>query len=76
MQEFSDEGFNRRGANLKEIRMLLVGEFMASNKPWEVLVGRVLALLTRTEAAGKLSAGSTSIYAFLGSKVIEKLILE
>jgi energy-coupling factor transporter ATP-binding protein EcfA2 len=74
MQEFSDAGFDRRGASIKEIRMLLVGEFMASNKPWEVLVGRVLAHLTQTEAASKLSAGSTSIYAFLGSKVIEQLI--
>jgi predicted ATPase len=70
---FRDGGYNRRWADLKEIRMLMVGDFMASNKPWEVLVGQVLASL-KAENMQYSQADEHSIHAYLGAKVVSNLL--
>lgn len=73
MKSFKAGGYDRKGADLKELRMLLVGGIVASNKPWEVLVGSTLS-------AARVSADTDfgqegSIYNFLGEKVSRNLLL-
>jgi energy-coupling factor transporter ATP-binding protein EcfA2 len=68
MKKFADDGFDRTNADLKDIRNDLVG-LMGSNKPWEVIVGQVIAA---TEAPPPQNA--TSIVAFLGKDVCQNLL--
>jgi hypothetical protein len=68
MTNFIDEGFQRKDADLKEIRMLLVGQILESEKPWEVLVGQAIAKLTQNS-----SSGPNSLLAYLGEKVVRTL---
>lgn len=67
MQAFKDGGFDRRGFDLKEIRILLVGEMIASNKPWEVLVGQAIGTCAP-------SANEHSLASYLGEKVRTNLL--
>lgn len=69
MREFSETGFNRRDANLKEIRNDLVG-LMGSNKPWEILVGQSIASFSSNP---RLPAPS-SLGDFVGSRVCQLLL--
>jgi ABC-type multidrug transport system ATPase subunit len=70
MQEFKDGGFARKTADLKDVRMLLVGEILASNKPWEVLVGQALG---QRAASGTAASEADSLDSYLGSKAVEAL---
>lgn len=69
MQQFKTTGYKRKSADLKEIRLLLVGEMLASNKPWEVLVGQVMASQTQLANVPK-----HSILDYLGSKTVKNLL--
>jgi len=69
MRHFKTSGYTRKSADLKEIRLLLVGEMLASNKPWEVLVGQVIAHQARL-----LNAPNHSIQDYLGSKTVKNLL--
>lgn len=62
MKAFLEAGMNRKEANLKEIRNVLVG--LMSNKPWEVLVGQTIAAV----ADGKGQSGTDSMASYLGPK--------
>lgn len=61
--------FDRRNANLKEIRLILM-DLAGSNKPWEVAVGQGIAALTTAS-----SREDGSLADFLGSKIINALSL-
>jgi hypothetical protein len=61
--------FDRRNANLKEIRLILM-DLAGSNKPWEVAVGQGIAALTT--ASSREDGGLAD---FLGSKIINALSL-
>jgi len=63
MRAFRDSGFDRRAADLKDVRNDLVG-LMNSNKPWEVLVGQTIAGLTAAA-----SPAPASLRSFLGDRV-------
>lgn len=65
--QFRDEGFDRSGFNLKEVRMLLIGTFIDTTKPWEVLVGQAIGTIV-------VSASEHSLSTFLGEKVCNHLL--
>ncbi len=67
MQAFKDGGFDRLGFDLKELRMLLAGEMIATNKPWEVLVGKAIAVCNS-------STETHSLAVYLGEKVTKNLL--
>lgn len=69
MQQFKNGGYQRKSADLKEIRLLLVGEMLASNKPWEVIVGQVIARQSQSP-----TVTPHSILDYLGKKVIKNLL--
>jgi ABC-type Mn2+/Zn2+ transport system ATPase subunit len=69
MQGFKDGGYDRKAADLKDVRMLLVGEIFASNKPWEVLVGQALG--QRASDGG--ATEQHSLDSSLGAKAVEAL---
>jgi ABC-type multidrug transport system ATPase subunit len=69
MEAFQTSGFDRRQANLKELRNLLVA-LAGATKPWEVVVGSVLGRLTRADANGD----EDSVYTYLGPKVVRHLL--
>lgn len=61
--------FDRRNANLKEIRLILM-DLAGSNKPWEVAVGQGIAGLSATS-----SREDGSLSDLLGHKIIGALQL-
>lgn len=67
MQAFKDSDFDRLGFDLKEIRMLLAGEMIATNKPWEVLVGQAIA-------SCRPSVDPHSLATYLGAKSANHLL--
>ena len=67
MKSFADSGFNRKTAELKDIRNDLLG-LMDTNKPWEVVVGQAIASLD-----GQI-IDSESLPNFLGSAVCERIL--
>jgi hypothetical protein len=69
MQAFADSGYDRLNGDLKEIRNDLVG-LMGTNKPWEVIVGQVLASQQNLPAV----PAPTSLAAFLGPLVCQHLL--
>ena len=71
LQDFAAGGYDRKGAALKNLRMLLVGEMMGSTKPWEVLVGGVLG---KTLVAGPITMQKHSIGNYLGEKTVSCLL--
>ena len=70
MKEFKDSGYDRKGAKLKDLRMLVVGVILASNKPWEVLVGSALSKARLSDSTDFTANDSifTSSAASAGSK--------
>lgn len=71
MNEFKENGYNRKDHDVKEIRNDLMG-IIGSAKPWEVVVGQTIASLrwnndTNFEENGKMLT-------YLGKKVVENLI--
>lgn len=70
MKKFKEEGYDRKNADIKEIRNDLMG-IIESSKPWEVAVGQVIASLSCNENTDFLREGS--IYNFLGEKVVKNL---
>jgi predicted ATPase len=65
---FSENGFDRKGHDLKDIRNILIG--LMSNKPWEVLAGQAIAQVSndnKTNVAGSLAN-------YLGEKVCLTLL--
>lgn len=71
MKKFQDGGFDRKHFNIKEIRNDLVG-IMASSRPWEITVGKVIASLVLNNSSEFISEGK--IFTFLGEKVVRNLI--
>ena len=67
MRAFADSGFNRKTADIKDVRNDLVG-LMGSNKPWEVIVGQAIASLEGQ------NPGSESLSAFLGPAVCKRIL--
>ncbi len=68
MQEFRATGYDRMGADLKEVRLDLVG-LMGSAKPWEVIVGQTIASFLRNPGNGEHSIG-----AYLGPGVCVEVL--
>ena len=68
MNDFLNDGLNRKSANLKKIRMVLAG--FISNKPWEVLVGQTISSIYKNGGLG----GDNSLQAYLGVTVCEQLL--
>jgi hypothetical protein len=69
MQKFAESRFDRRNADLKELRNVLVG-ILGVSKPWEVLVGRTIA----AAVFGKRVDGDHGIAAYLGKKTCVDLL--
>ncbi len=67
MKNFRDNGLDRKGANLKEIRLILAG--FISNKPWEVLVGQTIAGLQQQNVLRT----EDSLLNYLGDKVVTEI---
>jgi len=65
---FSAEGFDRKNADLKTIRNIIVG--LLTNKPWEVLVGQAIAKITAEPSA----AANGSLRDYLGSKICKMVL--
>jgi predicted ATPase len=65
MLAFIAEGFDRKNFDLKKLRMILVADILESDKPWEVIVGQTIGMLTATQLA---SAEADSISDYLGEK--------
>ncbi len=70
MQKFKENNYDRKNADLKEIRNDLMG-IIGSSKPWEVVVGQVVANLNWNEQTDFSKEGG--IYNFLGEKVVKNL---
>lgn len=70
MQKFKEGDYDRKNADLKEIRNDLMG-IIGSPKPWEVIVGQVVASLNWNEQTDFSKEGG--IYNFLGEKVVKNL---
>lgn len=68
MKTFLDEGLDRKGADLKDIRMVLAG--FISKKPWEVLVGQAIAALDGTSGL----ENENSLPSYLGQKVCQEIL--
>jgi energy-coupling factor transporter ATP-binding protein EcfA2 len=69
MTAFEKGGFNRRVADLKDIRNDLLG-LLGTNKPWEVLVGQAIAKAIEQPS----NAGPFSVRDFLGPKIVCELL--
>jgi predicted ATPase len=72
---FRDGGYDRKGWDLKNIRMILVAMILNSAKPWEVLVGQTLSRLSQPDA-GEPAPDPDSLLAYLGDKAARHLIPE
>jgi predicted ATPase len=72
MVAFRTGGFDRRNHDLKQLRMLLVGQILASDKPWEVLVGQAIG--RRVLAGDSEAVSANSLDDFLGQKVMSTLL--
>ena len=70
MNAFKEGGYDRKTFDLKEIRNLLMGAVIGSNKPWEVAVGQVIAGLKRTSPG----SGEHSIINYLGMKLVNAIL--
>ena len=68
MRAFADGGFDRKLADVKEIRNDLLG-LMGTNKPWETLVGQAIAGLSDLG-----DGGDGTLQRFLGQRVCEQLL--
>jgi len=68
--DFKDGGWDRRNANLKPLRILLLA-VMGSQKPWEVAVGQTIAQLKKSTNTDE----QNSLRDFLGKKLVLNLKL-
>ncbi len=68
MKAYADSGYDRKGADLKEVRNDLVG-LMGTNKPWETIVGKSIASLKTTNFSSE-----TSLSSFLGHNVCTHIL--
>ncbi|MHB8202909.1 MAG: AAA family ATPase [Desulfomonilaceae bacterium] len=68
LNQFQNEGFERKSFDLKEVRNDLMG-IMGSSKPWEVAVGQVIANLD-PESLEK----PDSLASYLGPKIVTELL--
>ncbi|WP_305779116.1 AAA family ATPase [Nocardia nova] len=71
MKEFAEQGFPRKVADLKNIRMILAGQILASNKPWEVIVGQAIGSLAQRKIK---SVSEHSLASYLGEEVMKNLL--
>lgn len=71
MTDFKSSGYDRKLFNLKDLRMVIAGQILGTNKPWEVLIGQVLANYKPVSAGSLVLAGS--LEDFLGSKLVNEL---
>ena len=69
MKEFSDNGFDRKNVDVKDLRNLFMA-ILGSNKPWEVAVGQEIANLTKES-----DTEEGSLRAFLSEKLVKNLKL-
>ena len=65
MKKFKEDGFDRQNADLKKIRNILLG-ILPTSKPWEVLVGQVVAKQAMQEKFSE-----THLAEFIGKDMIE-----
>ncbi len=72
LKSFKDAGLDRKNSDIKEIRMLLIGAVIGSNKPWEVAVGQKIGELKVKDDTDFVLEGS--IFNFLGEKLSKKII--
>lgn len=72
MTKFRDDHFPRKDADLKDIRGVLVGSILDSNKDWEILVGIAIGKSTLTRVEPWTVEGS--MCNFLGEKVSKTLL--
>lgn len=70
IQQFKQSKYDRENFDLKEIRNDLMG-IVGNSKPWEVVVGQVIANLNWSKETDFSKEGS--IYNFLGEKTIKNL---
>ncbi len=68
VKQFVEGGLNRKAADLKKIRNIIVG--LMTNKPWEVLVGQAIAKLA-LDGGG---AEEHSLRDYLGPKICKELL--
>ncbi|MBB5166271.1 AAA family ATPase [Mycobacterium sp. AZCC_0083] len=73
MKKFVDDGMNRKSADLKDLRMIIVGQVFASNKPWEVLVGQVIGNVVASPPPVD-ARGPNSLLTYLGQDVTAQLL--
>jgi predicted ATPase len=73
MKAFQDGGYDRKSADLKDLRTLLAGEILASTKSWEVLVGRAIGKYRKPVGAVE-QEDQASIESFLGEKAAANLL--
>ncbi len=69
VKAFCDGGFDRKGANLKEIRNILSGVILNSPKSWEVLVGQALGKMKTADD----KPAEHSLEGYLGEKTAQHL---
>jgi len=69
MKAFSEVGYDRKQADVKELRIDLVA-LLGTNKPWEVLIGQAIASIVGVQP----SISPTSLSAFLGPRVVSELL--
>lgn len=70
LQSFKDSGFDRRNFDLKDIRNIIL-MLLGVTKPWEVLVGQVIA--SEKFSGSALTIDGNSLTAYLGSKLVKLL---
>jgi len=71
MKDFKDGGYDRKNFSIKEIRNDIMGIFGIS-KPWEVLVGQVIASLSWSTDTNFSS--NDSILSYLGEKTVRNIL--
>lgn len=70
VDKFVADGFDRRNSSIKTIRNILLS-LLPTNKPWEVLIGKVLAGLCADSAKFEVDG---SLLFFLGAKTARALL--
>lgn len=67
--KFRDSGWNRKKCKLKNLRNIIMS-LTESNKPWEVVVGRAIARLSRPHSTSR-----DSLKEYLGDRLVRELKL-
>lgn len=77
MKSFQDSLYNRKNFDLKEIRMILVGQIIGENKPWEILIGKSISnfiLMFNIEYNLSKFDIEGTLMNFLGRKTVNSII--